>query len=200
MAKATTHEIQAQTVAHIQREIAAVGAEIRERTERRVAIYQQRPPGAGPPEPVSPDLAAAHAFALERANGNAPASMRLTAASMDSDRQLAIEIAGLQIYAEVLQRQDMTARAAEVYQRAIDGADEWRELCRGILLTAERLIALENRARAFRAALGGSSAPDNLLLARFIGHHGSLIDHRPSVEQGFDLHVMPPEPRVLFLY
>ena len=104
------------------------------------------------------------------------------AASMDSDHQLAIEIAGLQIYAEVLQRQDMTARAAEVYQRAIDGADEWRELCRGILLTAERLIALENRARAFRAALGGSSAPDNLLLARFIGHHGSLIDHRPSAD------------------
>ena len=98
MARATALEIHAQTVAHIQREAAAVGAEIRERTERRVAIYRQRAPGAGPPEPASPDLAADHAFALERANGNAPASMRLMAASMDSDHQLAIEIAGLQIY------------------------------------------------------------------------------------------------------
>jgi hypothetical protein len=119
MAKATAHEVHVQTVAHIQREAAAVGAEIRERTERRVAIYNQRPPGAGPPETPSSDLAAAHAFALERANGNAPASMRLMAASMDSDHQLAIEIAGLQIYAEVLQRQDMAARAAEAYQRSM---------------------------------------------------------------------------------
>ena len=116
---AITHEIEAQTVAHIHREIAAVGAEIRERVERRAAIYNQRVAGATPP--ASPDAAAAHAYALERANGNAPASMRLMASSVDADRQLAIEIAGLEIYREILGRQSMLASVADAYQRSADG-------------------------------------------------------------------------------
>ena len=45
MAKATTHEIQAQTVAHIQRELAAVGAG--DQGEDRAARRDLQPASAG---------------------------------------------------------------------------------------------------------------------------------------------------------
>ncbi len=95
--------------------------------------------------------------------------------------RVANEIRGLDMVLEVLGRQDMAARATEAFQHASEGADEWREICRDYILTAEHLLAVERRAREFRARLGGDT-PANLPLARYVGHHLSLIDHRPSAD------------------
>ena len=181
MAKATQHEIEVQTVAEIGRLAAEITRERQEKVEARRDLYGRRAAGDTPSPPMTPDELAARQFALEKLNGSAPASMRLPAGD-DTDRILATQIRGLDMVLDVLNRQDMTARAAEAYRRPADGADEWRDLCRDIILTAEHLLALERRADAFRRGLGGEFTPDNLPLAPFIGLGRSLIDHRPSAD------------------
>jgi hypothetical protein len=95
----------------------------------------------------------------------------------DPDHRLATQTRGLDLCLDVLGRQDVAARVAEAYQRSIDGAHEWRQICKDYFLTAERLLAIEERAAAWRRSIGFQETPETLPMARFVGI-GSLFDKR----------------------
>jgi hypothetical protein len=169
MANNQIHEL---TVA----QIATLSSEYRQRrnvaTEELAAIFAAQQGGQAEVERIDDDTKAVRERALELLNGHAPASMKLYR-SGSRDRELRIEVGAIDEVLSALSGKELAARAAEAAEWVERHGAEWRALCRDLVLTATRLQALEQRAQAWRATLGGN-VPATLALAEFIGARSVL--------------------------
>ena len=103
--------------------------------------------------------------AIAELNGYAPAELRMPTA--DRETILKTEILKCDIVLNGLASKDLEARATEAAEFAEAHGEEWRHLCKEIVLTASRLKALEAKAAEFRRVLG--TPPAGLPMADAIG-------------------------------
>jgi hypothetical protein len=87
-------------------------------------------------------------------NGATPARF-LEGANISRDAEIRAHRDALQIILRDLARRKESASYAEAEKWAADNAKEWCALCREIVLAAERLAALEERARQFLQPIDG---------------------------------------------
>ena len=132
--------------------VAETARQIKLHSERRAEIVNERArlygsisqKGAAPS--LDPDEKAAREHAGRLLNGNAPAELTIPP-EISRDRELLREQRGIDIAIKILGSKEVVARAAWAVSWAETNAPAWHELCRGIILTAIRLDALERRAQ-----------------------------------------------------
>jgi hypothetical protein len=138
-------EIHALTTAEIARRQATLAARLREIINDRADDYRKTVK-AGPSPVFDADERAARDHARHLLNGAAPESLALPP-ELARDRILLREQRGVELAMKILSSNDLVARATEAVQWAEEHADEWRTLCRDIVLTAVRLNELEDRSQ-----------------------------------------------------
>jgi hypothetical protein len=133
---------------------AEIGRQVRIHSERRVQIVNERAAiyssamkngGATPTLIVDDDERAARQHAKNLLNGAAPESLSLPP-DITLDKKLYREQRGIDIALKILLDKNLVARATEAVEWAEAHCDEWRALCREIMLTAIKLDALERSA------------------------------------------------------
>jgi hypothetical protein len=138
----TIHEL---TTAEIARKQGPMVARLQEIARERADDYRNSPNTA--PAPVfDADERAAREHARHLLNGAAPESLSMPP-ELTRDKILLREQRGIEIAMKILSNKDLVARATEAVQWAEEHADEWRTLCRDVVLSAIRSDALEDRAR-----------------------------------------------------
>jgi hypothetical protein len=169
-------EVQRLTSAEVSRQIHALDTKRRIVLDELVRIEQAQSDGA-PVQRVAPeDVQAARQVAANLLNGHAPASLKEGALSRTRYDQLNIEIKGIDIAIDILQSDQLKAKAAESVQWIEDNQAKWRDLCREIIVTVHRLVALESRAVAMRQEI---KTPVSLDMAAWIGGGMSIWDTKP---------------------
>jgi hypothetical protein len=143
--KQTHHEIHELTTAEISWQKAILSARYQEILTERADDYRKALK-SGPTPVADADEVAAREHARHLLNGAAPESLSIPPA-IARDRILIREQRGIELAMKILSSKDLVARAAEAVQWAEEHANEWRALCRDIVLTAIRLDALEDSAR-----------------------------------------------------
>lgn len=141
------------TVAEIQfaeREIAALELQL---VEEGRELYEAQRKGGPPALPLSEHDRRVGKYLKKYMNGATPA--RLLDATVSRDAENRAHRDALQIVLRDLARKKEAASYAEAEKWAVDNAGEWRALCREIVLTAEKLGALEERARQFLRPIEG---------------------------------------------
>jgi len=141
------------TVAEIQdveREIAALDLQLLEEAR---GIYDAMRKGGPPAMPLSEHDRRVGKYLQKYMNGATPA--RLIDGNVSRDAEIQAHREALQIVRRDLARRKESASYAEAEQWVADNTKEWCELCRAIVLTAERLGALEERARQFLRPIDG---------------------------------------------
>jgi hypothetical protein len=76
---------------------------------------------------------------------------------------------------EILSTKELIARSEEGAAFLLENGEEWRQICRDVLLCAVQLGALERRAVAWRQQLAGVT-PATLAMAGFIGTGRSILN------------------------
>jgi hypothetical protein len=152
MARPTTsrEEVHAQTVEQIRVLKDQFWAERLEKVAERARLFKARQDGMPSISLLPADEVAAHEYAIQKINGHAPDSMRQLQPSTDLDSRLAIEVRGLDLVLDALGQRELAAMATEAFQRATDGSDEYRAMCRDYLLSAEHTLACERRIANYR--------------------------------------------------
>src|SRR5260221_4904703 len=145
-AKQTHHEIHELTTAEISRQVTVLAERDREITNELADRYKNALKNGGPTPIIDADEAAAREHARSLLNGSAPESLSL-APELNRDKILYREKRGIAIALKILASKDLVARATEAIEWAEAHGDQWRALCRDIVLTAVRLDALEDSAR-----------------------------------------------------
>jgi hypothetical protein len=136
------------TVAEIQaaeREIAALDLELMIEAQ---GIYEASRKGGTAATPLSEHDRRVGKHLQKYLNGATPARF-LGDGNISRDAEIRAHRDALAIYLRDLARRKEDALYAEAEQWASDNAKEWRAICREIVLTAERLRALEEHARNF---------------------------------------------------
>jgi hypothetical protein len=139
-------EIHELTTAEISRQVAALAERDRQITDELAERYKNALKNGGPTPIIDADEQAAREHARSLLNGSAPESLSL-APELNRDKILYREKRGIAIAMKILASKDLVSRAAEAVQWAEEHSDEWRALCRDIVLTAVKLDALEGSAR-----------------------------------------------------
>jgi hypothetical protein len=179
-------EIKRATRAEIARQIAAYETKRRVTVDELAAIHSARSKGQTPEIVPPPNVVAARERAAEMLNGHAPDFLKRNPA-LTREAALIIEQDAIDIILKVLRDNETEARTFEAAQFAADHDEEWRDLCRDILLTAHRFLALEAKAKALRAAAHG---PVTLPLGQFIGTQRSVLN---PAWKGADILSLPRE-------
>jgi hypothetical protein len=167
MATKQTDEIHQLTTAEISRQATVLAERDREITNELADRYKNALKNGGPTPIIDADEVAAREHARSLLNGSAPESLSL-APELNRDKILYREKRGIAIALKILSSKDLVARAAEAVQWAEEHANEWRALCRDIVLTAVRLDEMENRARHLLEQCGDIHAV-RLPMANVIG-------------------------------
>jgi hypothetical protein len=139
-----TDDIHALTTAEIARQARLLVAEEARIIEERAAIYKGG--GTAAETPIDADERAARAIAKNLLNGNAPESLILPP-EVNRDKMLYRKQRGIRIALKILADKDLVARATEAVIWAEKNADKWKNLCRDVVLTANKLDALERGAQ-----------------------------------------------------
>jgi hypothetical protein len=141
-------EIHELTTAEIARQTAPLNARYQEIVSERAANYRSalKNGGGGATPIIDPDERAAREHAKTLLNGSSPGSLLLPP-EITRDRALLREQRGIEIALKIFASKDLVARAAEAVQWAEEHGDEWKALCRDIVLAAVKLDEMENRAR-----------------------------------------------------
>jgi hypothetical protein len=177
MATKNTKTIHELTTAAISRQQAVLAARLREIITERADDYRKAQK-AGAPSVFDADELAARDHARVLLNGAAPESLSMPL-MVNRDKMLIREQRGIDIAMKVLASKDLVARATEAVRWAEEHADEWRALCREIVLTAVRLDALEaNSQRLLERCIDVSAI--SLPMANKIG--GRSISETPVSE------------------
>jgi hypothetical protein len=122
--------------------------------EEGAANYAAMQAGSPPTRPISDHERRVTAHIQLLMNGSTPPELLMPAVSRDD--QIRAELDAISYVRRQLSRQQELALYSEAEQWANENAAEWRELCRQIILAAERLAALEERARKFLLPIEGS--------------------------------------------
>lgn len=168
-----THAVHDLTVAEIARLTADYERQRRAATEELAGIFASRQAGQPEPAPLSDGDRAARDMARTMLNGWAPADFAMPSPA-SPEQQLIVRRDAIDLVLGALRSKEAAALAEEGAIWLIAHGSEWRELCRDILLTADRLRALEAKAVAMRQGLGGA-VPVTLPLGDFIGTGRSLL-------------------------
>jgi hypothetical protein len=138
----TIHDL---TRAEIARQKGKLVQRREELIEKRAAIYKA---GAIHSENlIGADERAARTIAATLLNGNAPPSLLPPPDEVNHDKMLYREQLGIQLALKILDSKDLLATAAEAVIWAEQNADKWKTLCHDIVLTANKLEALERGAQ-----------------------------------------------------
>jgi hypothetical protein len=139
-------------------EISAVLLEVAELKGQLVEVgrrlYEASRRGGAPAAPISEHDRRVGKHLQKYLNGATPPRF-LGDANLSQDAENRAHIDALDIYSRELMKRREAAIYAEAEKWAADNAKEWCELCRAIVLTAERLAALEENARRFLAPIDG---------------------------------------------
>ena len=140
-------EIHELTTAEISRQVKIHTDRSRQIINERAAMYASalKNGGGGDTLIVDADERAARQHAKSLLNGAAPESLSLPP-EITRDRMLLREQRGIEIALKILSSKELVARATEAVVWAEAHGDQWRALCRDIVLTAVKLDALEDRA------------------------------------------------------
>lgn len=136
------------TVAEIEaaeREAAALDQRL---TREGQEIYETSRKGGAPAAPLSEHDRRVGKHLQNYMNGATPARF-LEDGNISRDAEIRAHRDALAIHLRDLARRKEEAIYAEAEQWVRDNAADWRALCREIVLSAERLAALEERARKF---------------------------------------------------
>jgi hypothetical protein len=109
--------------------------------------YRALQVGNAPSRPLSDHERRVTAHIQLMMNGSTPPHLLVPAVSRDE--QIRAERDAIAYVDRDLARKEELARYSEAEHWVTENAAEWRELCRQIILAAERLAALEERARKF---------------------------------------------------
>jgi hypothetical protein len=142
-------EIHALTTAEIARQIRLHSDRRMQIVNERAAMYATALKNGGASESpvIDDDEKAARQHAKSLLNGSAPASLSVVESGITLDKILYREQRGIDIALKILTDKDLVARAADAVAWAEANSDQWRALCREIVLTTIRLDALEHSAR-----------------------------------------------------
>jgi hypothetical protein len=177
MATKNTETIHELTTAEISRQQSILAARLREIITERADDYRKALK-SGAPSVFDADELASREHARVLLNGAAPESLSMPL-MVNRDKMLIREQRGIEIAMKVLASKDLVARATEAIRWAEEHADEWRALCREIVLTAVRLDALEaNSQRLLERCIDVSAI--SLPMASKIG--GRSISETPVSE------------------
>jgi hypothetical protein len=143
----TVAEIDAAT-----REIAALDLQLQQEGQELYAVMRK---GGPPAAPLSEHDRRVGKHLEKYMNGATPA--RLLDANVSRDAEIRAHRDALRIVLRDLARRKELASYVEAEKWAVDTAKEWCALCREIVQVAERLAALEERARRFLEPIEGIS-------------------------------------------
>ena len=148
MATKNTETIHALTTAEIFRQVKIHGDRSRQIINERAAMYANALKNGvrGDTPIVDADERAAREHAKSLLNGSAPQSLSLPP-EITRDRMLLREQRGIEIVLKILSDKALVSRASEAVEWAEANGDQWRALCRDIMLTAIKLDALERAAQ-----------------------------------------------------
>jgi hypothetical protein len=116
-------------------------------------IYEASRKGGSPALPLSEHDRRVGKYLQKYMNGATPS--RLLEANVSRDAEIRAHREAFQIILRDLARRKELARYAEAEKWVADNTKEWCALCREIVLAAERLAALEERARQFLQPIDG---------------------------------------------
>jgi hypothetical protein len=169
MATKHTSEIHALTTAEIARQCRMHNERRLQIVNERAAMYSNALKNGGSVETpiVDADERAAREHAKRLLNGSAPESLSLPP-EITRDRTLLREMRGIDIVLKILENKGLVARATEAVAWAESHGDQWRALCREIVLTAIKLEALEHGARELIGQCGDIFAV-RLPMANIVG-------------------------------
>jgi hypothetical protein len=142
----TVAEIQA-----VEHEIVALDRQLQEEAGE---IYDASRKGGAPALPVSEHDLRVGNHLKKYMNGATPARF-LDGANVSRDAEIRAHREALDIHLRDLARQKELARYAEAEKWVIENTKEWCALCHEIVLVAEKLAALEERARQFLQPIDG---------------------------------------------
>jgi hypothetical protein len=145
-------EIHTLTTAEIGRQVKIHSDRSRQIINERAAMYANalKNGGSGDTPILDADERAARQHAKSLLNGSAPESLSLPP-EITRDRMLLREQRGIEIVLKILSDKSLVARASEAVEWAEAHGDQWRALCRDIVLSAIKLDALEQSARELLA-------------------------------------------------
>ncbi|MGY8684562.1 hypothetical protein Q2941_43455 [Bradyrhizobium sp. UFLA05-153] len=181
------HEL---TRAEIARQQAVLVDRRRDIVNERARLYADMRKSVAQP-PIREDELAARSHAKRLLNGNAPSELDPPVSSFSIDQQLYIEQRGIDIALGILSDKDLAARAVAAVEWAETNRDNWRELCREIVLTANKLEALRQKATDLIescpdiAAVSAASLPGSGLIERL-----SLPETRELNEAAFSAGIL----------
>ena len=141
-------EINALALAEVNRQIRLYSVRLQEIiAERRAICISAQKSGINSETPVvDADERAAREIARGLLNGSAPAFLALPP-EISRDKVLYREQRGIEIVLRILNDRQLVTRATAAVCWAEEHGDQWRVLCRDVVLTAMRLEALEQSAR-----------------------------------------------------
>jgi hypothetical protein len=139
-------EIHDLTAAEISRQLIALAERDQQITNELADRYRSALKNGGPAPIIDSDEQASREHARSLLNGSAPESLS-AAPELNRDKILYREKRGIAIAMKILASKSLVARASEAVIWAEEHADEWRSLCRDVVLTANRLVSLEGSAQ-----------------------------------------------------
>lgn len=139
-------EIHDLTAAEISRQLIALAERDQQITNELADRYRSALKNGGPAPIIDADEQASREHARSLLNGSAPESLS-AAPELNRDKILYREKRGIAIAMKILASKSLVARATEAVIWAEEHADEWKSLCRDVVLTANRLASLEESAQ-----------------------------------------------------
>jgi hypothetical protein len=145
------HPSTAAEIRTVQRELAARASELQNEGHQN---YLALKAGTAPSRPLSDHERRVTAHIQKLMNGSTPSHLLVPAVSRDE--QIRAELDAINFVSRDLARRAELARYSEAETWVAETDSQWRALCREIILTAERLAALEESARQFLQPIEGT--------------------------------------------
>jgi hypothetical protein len=155
------------------REIASLTAEYERQRQAYIAEKIELEASGAAEEVLTDFQATVREHAANLLNGHAPSDLK-SLRMMPRVQEINVELGAIGLILEVLQKKELLQEAIEAADWVIANGTQSRALCRDLILTGERLRALEERALAMRAELRGQ-VPATLELAAFVGNGRSPL-------------------------
>jgi hypothetical protein len=145
-----SHPSTAAEIRQVQRDLMARALELQNEGAKNYRALQA---GTAPSRPISDHERRVTAHIQKLMNGSTPS--HLLAPAVSRDEQIRAELDAIAFVSRDLARQEELTRYSEAETWVVKTDPQWRALCREIILTAERLAALEERARQFLLPIEG---------------------------------------------
>jgi hypothetical protein len=160
------------TAAELRRAQLSINDAIRELQNEGHANYKAMAAGKPPARPLTEHERRVACRVQSMMNGATPP--RFLEPAITRDDQIRADLEAYQIVTRELSKLEEEARLREADRLVADNDENWRALCREIILTATRLVALEERARDMLAPILGQFVT-GLAMGATIGSGLSLL-------------------------